>query len=233
MFFHSLLLPLQKHFGFIENMRKLTYLLIVFVGIALFDACNHTETYAEQKDKERAAINQYIADSAVNVISETKFFQQDSTTDVSKNEFVLFESSGVYMQIVRKGCGEKLKDGETATVLCRFTERNLKKGADSIQLTNQVLAYSSICDKMSVKNTSGTFTASFLNGESLMYSVYQSASVPSGWLVPLSYINIGRPTKDGEEIAKVRLIVPHTQGHSYASQSVYPCLYDITYERGR
>ena len=33
--------------------------------------------------------------------------------------------------------------------------------------------------------------------------------------------------------AKVKLIVPHSQGQSYAVQSVYPCLYEITYQRGR
>ncbi|MBO4316280.1 MAG: DUF4827 domain-containing protein, partial [Prevotella sp.] len=103
-------------------MRKLTFLILCIVGMASFVACNDTGTYAEQKEKERSAINKFIADSAVKVISEAQFFAQDSTTDVSKNEFVLFESSGVYMQIIRKGCGEKLKDGETAIVLCRFTE---------------------------------------------------------------------------------------------------------------
>lgn len=217
----------------VVNMRKLIFSVLCVVCVASFMACNDTETYAEQKEKERSAINKYIADSAVNVISEAKFFAQDSTTDVSKNEFVLFESSGVYMQIIRKGCGEKLKDGETATVLCRFTERNLKKGADSIQLTNENLTYSSIPEKMSVKNTSGTFSASFEKGASIMYYAYGSTSVPSGWLTPLTYINLGRLVNDGDEIAKVRLIVPHTQGQAYASQNVYPCLYDITYERGR
>lgn len=213
-------------------MKKLTYFLVALAGIFLINSCNKTETYAEQKDKERALINKFIADSAVTVISEKQFFDHDSTTDVSKNEYVLFESSGVYMQIIRKGCGTKLKNGETVTVLCRFAERNLKIGADSVQLKNTDLSNSHFCDKMTVKNNSGTFTASFINGASLMYQVYKSASVPAGWLVPLSYINLGRPVNDGDEIAKVRLIVPHTQGQAYASQTVYPCLYDITYERG-
>lgn len=214
-------------------MKKLIYLFVLLIGAFSFGSCNKTETYAEQKEYERSLINKFIADSAVKVISEAQFFQQDSTTDVSKNEYVLFESSGVYMQLIRKGCGTKLKKGETATVLCRFRERNLKRGADSIQLTNENLKNVTVCDKMTVKNTSGTFTASFINGASVMYSTYGSASVPAGWLVPLSYINLGRPVNDNDEIAKVRLIVPHSQGQAYASQSVYPCIYDITYERGR
>lgn len=198
-------------------------------ALVLLTACNDTETYAEKKQKERSAINQYIADSAVTVITERQFFDNDTMTDVSKNEFVLFESSGVYLQIVRKGCGEKLKNGETATVLCRFRERNLM--TDSLQLANDMNGL--YLDKLSVKNTSGTFTGSFISGSSLMYSIYGSAAVPGGWLTPLSYIKLGRPASEDEEIAKVRIIVPHSQGHSYASQSVYPCLYDITYQRGR
>lgn len=211
-------------------MRKIQFIILGLVATMMFAACSDTETYADKKKRETAAINKYIADSAVNVISEATFFAQDSTTDVSKNQFVLFESSGVYMQIVRKGCGEKLKDGETATVLCRFTESNLINGADSIQLSN--INYSWLVDKILVKRSSATFTASFDTNSSLMYTAYSSAAVPSGWLVPLSYINLGRPTKEGEQIAKVKLIVPHTQGQSYASQNVYPCLYEITFQRG-
>ena len=123
---------------------------------------------------------------------------------------------------------------ETATVLCRFTEKNIL--TDSVQLTNDILYYGSIVDKMNVTNNSGTFTASFINGESLMLAQNGSStntSVLSGWLVPLPYINIGRPTSITDEIAKVKLIVPHDMGHSNATSSVYPCFYTITYERGR
>lgn len=217
-------------------MRKLVYLLMLAVGMVVA-ACNDTVTYAEQRDREVAAINKYIADSAVNVISETVFAAQNYTTDVSKNQFVLFESSGVYMQIVRKGCGEKIKSGETVTVLCRFTERNLIVGADTIQLTNDMLTYAAIVDKMSITNTSGTFQGSFDPTSSRMYAVYGlsqgNTAVPSGWLVPFSYVNVGRPVKETDEIAKVRLIVPHKQGHLHATREVYPCLYDLTFERGR
>ena len=84
---------------------------------------------------------------------------------------------------------------------------------------------------MTVVNTGGTFTASFLSG--LMCSIYQSASVPTGWLVPLTYINIGRQDRPDQEVALVRLIVPSTQGQSDANNNVYACFYEITYQRGR
>ncbi|MCH4148690.1 MAG: DUF4827 domain-containing protein [Prevotella sp.] len=212
-------------------MKKITYILLLLVGAFTFVACDSTETYAEELAKERTAISKYIADSAVTVISETQFASQNYTTDVSKNEFVLFSKSGVYMQIIREGCGEKIKNGETCTVLCRFSERNLL--TDSLQLTNNILTWAYLVDKMSVTDNSGTFTAAFLKESSLMYTAYSSTSVPSGWLVPLTYIKLGRPEKADEEIAKVRLIVPAAQGQYYANLSVYPCLYDLTYERGR
>lgn len=212
-------------------MKNLALAVIAFFALVSVASCDDTETYAEQKEKERAAINRFIADSAITVIDEAKFQAQNYTTDLSKNEFVLMQKSGVYMQIVREGCGEKIEQGETTTVLCRFTERNIL--TDSLQLTNDILSFSSIVDKMSVTNTSGTFTASFISGQSVMASFYGSTSVPSGWLVPFTYIKVGRLVGPDDEIAKVRLIVPHTQGHQYASSGVYPCFYTITYERGR
>ena len=205
-------------------------LLLALVGAVVFTSCSDSETYADQKKKERSAINSYIAKNGIKVISEDEFFK-DSLTDTTKNEFVLFESSGVYMQIIDKGCGSKIKDGETVNVLCRFDEYNLL--TDSLQYSNNNLYYAAMVDKMSVRNTSGTFTASFDTGSSVMYLVNSSTSVPSGWLVPFTYVNIGRPKLESDKIAKVKLIVPSAQGTLQASASVYPCLYVLTFERGR
>ena len=211
--------------------KQLNLIIMTLLAVVTLVSCSDSVTYADMKKKERNAINRYISNQKIQKISEAKFEEQGFTTDTTKNEYVLFESNGVYMQIVRKGEGASLKPGETATVLCRFKEYNILEGDSALQLTN-ILQYNWQVDKMTVKNTSGTFTASFISGESLMYTRYSSQAVPSGWLVPLSYINLGRIPK-GEEIAKVRLIVPHTQGQSDASQNVYPCLYEITYTLGR
>lgn len=212
-------------------MKKTLFALVSLAVMMLSTSCNHTETYADQIEKENNAIKKFIVDKGIKVISETEFAQKGYTTDVSKNEYVLINSSGVYIQIIRKGCGEKIKNGETAKVLCRFIEKNIM--TDSTSLNNLTAAYyAAIPEKMTVTNTSGTFTASFDTNSSLMYEAYGSASVPSGWLAPLSYINIGRPQNENDEKAKVQLIVPHTQGHNYASSRVYPCFYTITYEKG-
>lgn len=211
-------------------MKKILYTLLCAVVAVTMTSCDDVETYAEQRDAERAAISKYLVDHNIKVISEKEFLANDTTTDVSKNEYVLFESSGVYMQIVNRGCGEILKKGESADVLTRFKEYNVN--GDSLQLTNMSLTTGYLCDKYNVKNTSGSFTASFNTSSSLMYLAYQSASVPAGWLVPLSYIRLGRPAEEGDEIAKVKLLVPHDQGHQYASQGVYACFYELSYQRG-
>ena len=162
-------------------------------------------------------------------ISEATFKAQNYTTDVNKNEFVLFDNTGVYLQIVRKGCGSPIANGETTSVLCRFKEYNIL--TDSLILTNEVMKLSYLVDKMNVTRTSDSFTASFVEG--VMFTQYQSASVPAGWLVPLLYINVGRLEKEEDEIAKVNIIVPHSQGHQSAVTGVYPCYYEITYQKGR
>lgn len=212
--------------------KGLLFLLMLLVSATAITSCSDDETYADQVKRERSVISAYIADSAVNVISEEQFRNQNYTTDVSKNEFVLFESSGLYMQIVRKGSGKPIASGESVRILCRYTERNLM--TDSIQASNTISPYYyRYVEKMNVTNNSGTFSGSFEPETSLMYLFYNSTAIPSGWLAALPYVNIGRYVNDGDEVAKVRLIVPHDLGQQYATSSVYPCLYDITFQRER
>ena len=208
-------------------MKKITYLLLILVGLVAFASCRDSETYADKKKRERAAINRYLIDKKVNVISEEKFLSQDTTTDLAKNQFVLFSSSGVYMQIVRRGTGKVLGRNEAATVLLKYTETNLI--TDSIISSNNVMAYSSIPDVMNVRMISGSPYAQFESG--ILKTVYKTAQVPAGLLAPLSYIKLGKLSKEG--VAKVRLIVPSAQGTAIASGAVYPCLYELTYQRGR
>ena len=54
-------------------MKKITYLLLILVGLVAFASCRDSETYADKKKRERAAINRYLIDKKVNVISEEKF----------------------------------------------------------------------------------------------------------------------------------------------------------------
>ncbi len=218
-------------------MKKTYSLLSLLCGIILLTSCNSGETYSDLKEAERDAINKYISDKGIKVIDETKFTSQGETTNLDNNEYVYLNKSAVYMQIVRKGCGEKVKDGESLEILCRFSEYNIKKSQLLIRndipyfivQNNQTYDFSSFPDKMMVERIGSSFTGSFVSGA--MSEYHGSAAVPAGWLVPLNYVNVGRPKNEEEEIAKVRLIVPHSQGTVDASSGVYPCFYEITYER--
>ena len=205
-------------------MKKFVYILIL-AAVAL-TSCNDYETYGDKKEKERNAISKFIADSAFVVISEETFVKNGYKTDLTRNEFVKLDKTGVYMQIIREGCGDKLKNGESVTIDCRFSEYDILN--DTALVYNTSMSTASLPDRMSVSCNSGTYTATFISG--MMTQVY-SSSVPAGWLVPLNYIKVGRPQSMEDECAKVRLIVPHTQGHAYASSNVCPYFYTITYQR--
>lgn len=206
--------------------KKTTRLLLAALAVVAFASCDDYETYGDKKEKEQDAIEAYISANGINVIGESQFHSQGDSTSVEKNEYVYLDNSGVYMQIVRRGCGSQIEEDKQVNVLCRYYEYNILDNA--MQTRNDY--NNRTFDKMSVVRQGATYSATFASG--VMYSTYGS-SVPSGWLVPLPYIKIGRQDTPGEEIARVKLIVPHSQGQTYASQNVYPCFYDITYQRER
>lgn len=237
-------------------MKKILYILtLAVVGITMYSCTDDYETYEEKRDYERSAISRFIDNPTqgeikgkkINVISEEEFLK-DTITDLSKNEFVHF-SNGVYMQIVRRGCGGILKNGESATMICRFKEYNLNTPVDTL-VNDAPQKDQQKYEKIDVLNNSDTFIASWCVKEDktgyhgTMPNAYYTTDrngyivsrteVPQGWCVPLSYIKLGRPTNENEEIAKVRLIVPHDMGHLKASSSdnIYAYYYEITYERG-
>lgn len=149
------------------------------------------------------------------------------------------------MQVIDQGCGDYIKKGTSVDVLVRFDEYNLSYAAEMsdkcLTLSNKVPAYSYYVDKISVTNTSGTFTGSFVDpSASLMANTYNSSNygsvsstVPSGWLIPFTWIKIGRPKTADERIAHIRLLVPHSYGTTSASGSVQACVYDMTLQKGR
>ncbi len=219
--------------------------LLVLALCCTMQSCSDDETYADKRKRENKQINAFIKSGVqvksedsdeylldipgdMQIISENDFHNNDSTTDVSKNQYVYFKRTGVYMQILEKGTGEKLKSGETSRIVVRYTEFNI--AGDSIQTSNRTVSTETKPDILSVTNTSGTFTGTFLSG--VMYESYSSSAVPAAWLVPLTYINLGRVISSNS-IAHVRLVVPASQGQANASANVYPCFYDIYYQRGR
>lgn len=204
-------------------MKKSIYLLLAWVAVSFFAvSCNNTTTFADLKKAERAAVTEFLTTQNIKVITPEQFFANDTTTDVSKNEYVLFNDNGVYMQIVRKGEGIRVADGTSRKVLCRYKEYNLQSKDTTAANTYS----SSIVDVMMVKNESGTYSATFTKGSMASSG---STMVPTGWMVPMPYVWLSRNTSN---IAKVRLIVPYSAGTQQAMQAVTPNWYELTFELG-
>lgn len=196
-------------------MKKLTlFFLALFAVSFAFQACDSTKTYAEMLDDEKDAIKAFIKDSNIVVISQSEFYARDSTTDVSKNEYVQL-ASGVYMQIVDKGSSnpaDTIKPNDV--ILVRFEERGLM-AVDGVKSYLSNLNDPTLVDEFKYTVTSSSIAGIFTKG--YMYLSY-GTSVPAGWLVALSYV------RDG---AHVKLIVPSKMGQKKAMQQVYPYYYDI------
>ena len=189
--------------------------------IISFVACEDDVTYSDMKEKEVDAVNRFVKENGIKIISYEQFVANDSTTDVSKNEFV--EIDDVYLQIVNNpkdaADARRIEDGDIRNLLVRYYEYNIQDG-DTISGN----LFAAEADEMRVENNSGTYSATFTNG--VMASVYGN-NVPTGWLVPLNFLVFTRSQKN---LAKVNIIVPHSKGTVTAATYVYPCLYQITFQ---
>ncbi|WP_294477260.1 DUF4827 domain-containing protein [uncultured Bacteroides sp.] len=221
-------------------MKKLVFLFLSLLTIgSLFQACDNSKTYAEMLEDEKNAVEKFIRDSAIQVISVEEFERNDTVTNLDRNEYVFFSSEGVYMQIVDRGKDEvepseeepkteaelneaaKFVDGN---IICtRYVERNV----DTRELTafnvplpefmdyDTYYAYPLVFRYVKKETYSA---GTFLEMDVLWGSVYQTTAVPQGWLLALPYLR---------DNAHVRLIVPSKMGHQAAQQNVTPFYYDI------
>lgn len=198
-------------------MKNLTWILFGLLTLTFtFQACDNTKTYAEMLEEEDDAIRDFINEHGIKVITQRDFFAKDSVTE--ENEYVQL-SSGVYMNIVKKGLldkdGNLLNPNDTIKnndeVLVRFMEYSIMNKDTTLSNLNAV----EIVDEFRYKVTSSQIAGSFTAG--YMYSYY-GPTVPAGWLVPLSYIR---------SFGHVKLIVPSKMGHQSAMQYVQPYFYDI------
>lgn len=216
-------------------MKKLFYLsALIYVLTLGLQSCNNGKTYAEMKEEEADAINKFILENDIKVISEKEFIENDTIT--AENEFVLFDKSGVYMNIQYRGDGEILKEGRY-NISSRFIEICIKDVSDMQITAGDTLAsnrYSPYSENFLLTvGSSGSYSASFTDmAQSAMYDAYKTSAVPNGWLVPFAYLKMKSyiSAAPSDKIARVRLIVPHSEGTSYATQYVYPCYYEITYD---
>ena len=225
--------------------KQIFYLL--FISCVL-QGCNKGITYADQKENEKDDIQSWILKHDYKIISEEQFYKQDSLTN--ENEFVLLKESGVYMNIIQRGKGKRILDDGRYTIISRYLEIALS-GIENFFVTGDTLSgnmklrnypvfgpenwglpqYMAQPDNYILTIDKNNYKASFKENSMMAY-VYKTASVPSGWLIPLRFLKPANsiPTLPSEDIARVKLIVPHSQGSAQAMKYVYPCLYEITYQ---
>ena len=197
-------------------MKKFGILLMIAFGLGLYlQSCDNGKTYAEMKEEEREAIKRFIELNDIKVIDEDQFEEQDSVTRVSENEYVFFDESGVYMQIIERGKGEMLEDGRHE-MLVRYVETQIAEDGtiDTISLNTMANLYAHP-DVFMLTKQKNSLSASF-SGNGAMSNTH--------------YLKVGREISAR---SKIKLIVPHSEGTSTASQQVVPCFYEITYQLSR
>ena len=91
-------------------MKKQIIFTLIICAIAGF-SCKKGESMSEKRAKERAAIAKYIADNDLQ-ITEADNIPDDAVS--GENEYYRLPS-GLYIQILEKGTGEKPKTGDVVT----------------------------------------------------------------------------------------------------------------------
>ena len=223
-------------------MKNLYFTIILGIITLLgMQSCDNHKTYGELVDEEEDAIKAFILKNDIKVISKKEFCEKDSTT--AANEYVFFEENGIYMHIDYKGEAKHiLPDGEYE-ILSRFIEVAIDDveqmgvhAGDTLvrnMYANQYPSMQLKPEEYKVTIEKDSYSGKFLNGASLMYQMYdQLTAVPGGWLLPLQYVKPVR-TNESAKWARVRLIVPHSEGTNFAMRFVYPCFYEITYNLGK
>ena len=110
-------------------MKKLVFLFLsLLTAGSLFQACDNSKTYAEMLEDEKNAVNKFIKDNDIRVISLEEF-ERDTITASKEagngyDEYVAF-SNGVYMQIVDRGGKEDKNGVEVINEVDTFANNNV------------------------------------------------------------------------------------------------------------
>ena len=68
-------------------MKKLVFLFLSLLAAGgIFQACDDSKTYAEMLEDEKNAVNKFIKDKRIQIISQEEFEKNDNVTDLIRNE---------------------------------------------------------------------------------------------------------------------------------------------------
>lgn len=204
-------------------MKKLIFLFFsLLVTGSLFQACDNSKTYAEMLEDEKNAVNKFIKEKGIQIISQDEFEKNDTVTNLEKNEYVSLPD-GVYMQIVDRGSENKVDTFASGDEICvRYIEEDIMT-RDTTCLnvflegwSNPMIYANPGVFRYVAQGTS--VYGLFLEMDYSWARVYNSKAVPAGWMLSLPFVRNN---------AHVRLIVPSKMGHQIGIQYVTPFYYDI------
>ena len=176
-------------------------------------------------EDEENAVNKFIREQGIQIISQDEFERNGNVTNLERNEFVSL-SDGVYMQIVDIGSDNPDDTFANNDEICvRFEERDLLQDGVitcfNVYLEDYADATQYYIDPAVFRYTvSSNYAYGTFIQLAYAWAVAHNSSteVPSGWLLALPFIRNN---------AHVRLIVPSRMGIAEAQSSVIPYYYDI------
>lgn len=173
-------------------MRKGLGLICFIIGLCVvFGACSSSETYADKLKNERKNISRFINEHDIVVLNS-----YPASGVFKENEFFRDPLTGVYINVIDSGNGNRADASKRSEVNVRFWDAMTLPAADSDTISNNVPGLQPISFTYGI-------VATYANANSSTLDYYY---LSSGITAPLQYVG---------ENARVRLIVPFATGSNY------------------
>lgn len=198
--------------------NRIIILLISLITISL-TACDKTVTYADLLDQERKSISKFLKYGGIyteELPSDTSLIKVSGTRNAISTKVPFYElENDVYMQVIDKGNGRTIKEGER--VYFRFLRVNLNTWATA--------PYDI---KMFDLNDGGVGNYYYPDINEYCFDYVKDYNVPMSQYYDFG-LGIEYPLAHLYDRAKVYLILPSKVGFSESVSSVVPYLYYIEY----
>ncbi len=198
--------------------NRVIILLISLITISL-TACDKTVTYADLLDQERKSISKFLKYGGIyteELPSDTSLIRVSGTRNAISTKVPFYElENDVYMQVIDKGNGRIINEGER--VYFRFLRVNLNTWATA--------PYDI---KMFDLNNGGVGNFYYPDINEYCFDYVKDYNVPMSQYYDFG-LGIEYPLAHLYDRAKVYLILPSKVGFSESVSSVVPYLYYIEY----
>ncbi len=198
--------------------NRVIILLISLITISL-TACDKTVTYADLLDQERKSISKFLKYGGIyteELPADTSKIKVSGTRNAISTKVPFYElENDVYMQVIDKGNGRIIKEGER--VYFRFLRVNLNTWATA--------PYDI---KMFDLNNGGVGNFYYPDINEYCFDYVKDYNVPMSQYYDFG-LGIEYPLAHLYDRAKVYLILPSKVGFSESVSSVVPYLYYIEY----